>query len=157
MTCQEAETALVLGGSPEAIAHSESCARCSAAARRASALRSCLTAYPVGEPAPGHLERTMAAAAGLLAARAASLREPRRRLAWALAVVVALLPLVIAANAQLLRTAHAVLSGFLPGFLTTYLVGSLTLFLALLLAIGCAAVPLLAARQRVRWPEEIHA
>ena len=130
MTCEEAETALVLGGSPAATAHRAGCARCAAAAGRASALRRCLAAYQVGEPPPGHRERTLAAAAALLAARAARLRGPRRRLVGALTVVLALLPLVIAANAQLVRTAHAVLSGFLPGYLTSYLVGSLALFLA---------------------------
>jgi hypothetical protein len=156
MTCEEAQTALVLGGSPEAAAHARGCARCAAAAGRATALRSCLSAYQPTEPLPGHRERTMAAAAGLLAARAASLRGPRRRLAGAVTVVLALLPLVVAANAHLLRLTHAFLGGFLPSYLTSYLVGSLTSFLTILLALGCAAVPLLAARQRIRWPEEIH-
>jgi hypothetical protein len=65
-------------------------------------------------------------------------------------VVLGLLPLVVAADAQLVRIAHTILSGFLPPYLTTYLVGSLALFLVLLLAFGCAAVPLLAARQKFR-------
>jgi hypothetical protein len=159
VTCEEAQTLGLLGGSDSLAAarHRVACARCAAAQPRLDDLGRRLTAYRVEGPPPGHVERTLAAAAGLLAARAAGEREPRRRLGWAVTVVLGLLPLVIAANAQLVRTAHAVLSGFLPTYLTTYLVTSLSLFLALLLALGCAAVPLLAARQRFRPLEESHA
>ncbi len=156
MTCEEAETALVLGGSPGATIHRSGCLRCAAGAGQAIALGQRLQAYPVADPRPGSLERILAAAAPLLAENAARVREPRRRLVWALTAMAALLPLVVAANAQVVRTAHSLLSGFLPVYLTSYLVGSLALFLALLLALACASVPLLAARQRLRLPEEIH-
>jgi hypothetical protein len=106
----------------------------------------------VAEPLPGQLERTLAAAAVLLAAR----REPWRRLVRAVTVVLALLPLVAAANARLVRAAYELLAPWLPELVTVYLVGTLGLLLALLLAGAAAAVPLAAGRQRFRLSEEIH-
>jgi hypothetical protein len=121
-----------------------------------AALRERLSAYRVADPGPGQIARTLSAAAGLLAARRELLRERRGRLVRALTVVVGLLPVVVAANAGLVRAAYEFLTPWLPSFLTVYLVGTLALTLALLLALGCAVVPLLAARQRFRLPEEIH-
>jgi hypothetical protein len=160
VTCEEAEVALVLGGSPEVAAHRATCARCAGAGERARHLRLRLDGWQVPDLPPDRIERditwTRAAAVQVLARRAARARGPRRRLAAALTVMAALLPLVLAANAQLVRTVHTLLSSFLPGYLTSYLVGSLAVFLLLLLALGCASVPLLAARSQLRPREEIH-
>src|SRR5687767_10885835 len=116
MTCAEAQTDLLLGGSPEATAHRTGCPACAAAAGRAALLHHRLAAYTVGEPGPGNIERTLAAAAPLLAARAAALRGPRRRLVGAVTVVLAVLPLLVVVDAQLVRAAHLLLSSFLPAY-----------------------------------------
>jgi hypothetical protein len=156
VTCEEARALLLLGEARQAQDHARGCAGCAAVAARVVVLRARLDAYAVAAAAPA-LERTLAAAAPLLAARRALLREPRRRLVGAMMVVAALLPVIVAFNAQLVRGAYAVLARWLPEYVTWYLVGSLALTLVLLLALACAVVPLLAARQRFRLPEEMNA
>jgi hypothetical protein len=158
MSCDEALVALALESPSDARHHLDRCPRCSADARAARTLAGRLAAYDVPAPGQGQLARTLASAAPLLARRAQQARARRQRLAPPIAVAVGLLPLVVLADAWLVRVVHALLAPLLPPVLSAYLVVSFGSLLALLLALACGAVPLVAARQTnaLRALEEVH-
>jgi hypothetical protein len=97
-------------------------------------------------PADGQA-RTLAAAAPLLAARAAAHRTLRRQVAWALTLALLPLPVIVFANVKLLTAAYHFLAPRLPPLLSLYLVGCVAAGVALLLALAYLAVPLVARRQ----------
>lgn len=146
-------------------AHRASCAECAALADGLAAVGRAVGALPAAEP-PSELEaRVLLAAAPLLAenARAAALAPTRslgafdgRRLAHALVPAILIFPLLVVADAWLLRFVHETLAGFLPRALSTWFVLS---YAALLAALGClvfGAIPLLVERQApmLVWKED---
>ena len=151
MTCDEAQAELLLarqtapGG--EVAAHLASCGACQAQGARLQALARVLAGYAVADPAPAAPSRTIAAAAPLRARRATEARGLRRRVAWALALTLLPLPLIIFANVKALMAAHALLLTVLPPSASLYLIVCLGAGVALLLALSYAAVPLLASRR----------
>jgi hypothetical protein len=143
---------------PEAEQHRQGCARCSADAATAQTVAGRLASYQVPPPVPGDVARTLEAAGPLLAHRAAQARARRHRQGWAIALSAALLPAVLLADLGLVRMFHAVLAPLLPPALSAYLVVSFGALLALLLAMACGTVPLVAARQSAALDrlEEVH-
>lgn len=109
------------------------------------ALRRLLDAPPVPPPSPDLTERTLVAAAPLLAvhARRAAVRSV---LAPVLAALVPL-PIVVGVDLALVRALHAVLALVLPVAVSTFVAVNYALLLALLLGTTYAAVPLLVDRQ----------
>jgi hypothetical protein len=105
-------------------------------------------------PPPDLAARTMAAAAPLLAMRA---RRAHAR-AWVRPLLVTLVPLpaILALDAAIVRALHSLLSVVLPEALSTYFSAQYALLALLLLAIGYAAVPVIAERQARAALEEAH-
>jgi len=103
---------------------------------------------PDAEPARASVAALSAAvldlAAPVLARRAIELY--RKRVAAALLVVLAPVPLVYAFGSYALTGVYAALSTVVPGNFAAYAVGSYAAALVLLIALTCAAIPLLVER-----------
>lgn len=146
-------------------AHRASCAECAALADGLADVGRAVGALSPVEPPPDLDARVLLAAAPLLAenARAAAVARTRslgafdgRRLAHALLPAILVFPLLVVADAWLLRFVHETLAGFLPRALSTWFVLS---YAALLAALGClvfGAIPLLVERQAplLVWKED---
>lgn len=104
-----------------------------------------LAAHAVPPPASDVTERTLAAAAPLLAvhARRATVRSALRPLLAALLP----LPLIVGVDILVVQTLHAALAALLPAALSTFVVAHYALLLVVLVAATYAAVPLLVDRQ----------
>jgi len=144
--CDAVAEALLLGRALDAAAraHVDGCDAC----RQARALLPALAQTLADDPAPVPAElaaRVQRATAPLLA------RNARRAVWWSLARAVGVsllpLPLLLAIDAYLLRTAYAWLSTVLPGALSLYLVVEYTALVALMLTLTYGAIPLLTERQ----------
>ncbi len=158
--CDEVRAA-ALRGEPASAAHAEHLAICASCREEQAGLARLASALAFEEPPappPGLVARTLAAAAPLLDEHARAVRARAalswRRLALALAPAVLVLPVLVAADVWLLRSAYELLATLLPAPLTAYLVGSYALLLAALLFFTFAAIPLLVQRQSVGpWKE----
>ena len=151
MTCDQALAALVLdrgtAAGKAAAAHLAGCDRCQAERNRAQGVGRALASHQVPEPAPAGRAQILAAAAPLLARRAAEARALRWRVVWAFAMALLPLPAILYANFKLLLAAHGLLLRWLPPSVCMYVVACLGAGVALLLALSYAAVPVLAARR----------
>ncbi len=157
MTCDDALLALVLqDDDPAARAHVASCAACAADGPAAITVRAALAAHPVAEPAGGHAEAILRAAAPLLAINAERARRRRTTVARAIAASLVPLPLLVLLNLEMLRTIHGWLVAVVPSALGAYLIASWTALIVVLFTFTYAAVPLLAGHQ-ARYTEEAHA
>lgn len=149
--CDQALAALVLArgaaAGNAAAAHLAGCARCQAERARVEGVAHALVRHQVPAPAAGSQARILAAAAPLLARRAAEARALRGRVIRAFTLALLPLPAILYANLKLLLAAHALLLRWLPASLSMYLVACLGAGVALLLALSYAAVPVLAARR----------
>jgi hypothetical protein len=158
--CDELLASVLLGRrlDAEAAAHVERCGRCRAEEPVVQAVSQVLAAWTVPEPPAGLGERILLAAAPALARNAQVAWRPGwREIAGAVAVALLLLPVVVTADAMVLRAVYDGLRTILPGMLSAYLVLSYTALVTLLLGATYAAVPVLAAHQaRLRW-ESCHA
>ena len=147
MTCDELLLHVLRHGGlpPGGEAHVAGCPRCAADLPALAPLGPALAPGSVPDPPPGLDARVLAAAAPLLAARVPP--PAWGQVARALAVALPALPAVLALNAWLVLTAHAVLATVLPEPLTLWLVSQYAVLAALLVTLGYAAVPLVAAHQ----------
>ncbi len=165
--CAAVLTALARGERLDAAGevHRASCAECAVLADGLAAVGRAVATWPPAEPPSDLDERVLLAAAPLLAenARAAAVVRTRSlgafdggRLAHALVPAILLFPLLVVADAWLLRFVHETLAAFLPRALSTWFVLS---YAALLAAFGClvfGAIPLLVERQAplLVWKED---
>ncbi len=150
ITCGNVLEALFLARDldPAATAHLQECARCREQATALAAVGARLRAATAPAPPPGLRRRTLAAAAPLLAERAAALAHGyRRRLTRAVAAALVPLPIVLALDAYAIRTLHAFLSALLPAPVSAYLAFNFAALVVLTIALTYAAVPVLADRQ----------
>jgi hypothetical protein len=153
MTCDDVLVARLAGDvSDAAAAHVAACAACRADAGTVTAVRAALRAGAPPGPSPALTARVLRETAPLLVRRA---RPAWRAVARGLAVALAALPLVLAVDVGLLRLVHAVADALLPAPLGAVVTAQYAVLLALLLGLGYAAVPLIAAHQHR--PEDAHA
>lgn len=124
--------------------HVAVCPECTSDVASLAALAPGLAATPT--PPPGLAIRAAAAAAPLLARRGT--RPAWHQVGRALAVALPALPLVVALNWWTVTTVYALLEAVLPAPLPLWLVGQYALLAALLVTLGYAAVPVVAAHQR---------
>jgi hypothetical protein len=147
MTCDEAFAAVLVGAaSADVDAHVAGCARCAAERADAAQLRARLRVAPP-PPAPLLAARVLGAATPLLAARRRATRPAWDAVARGLAVALAALPAVVALDWWLVRTLYALCAALLPAPLGTLVAAQYALLLALVVTLGYAAVPLVAAHQ----------
>jgi hypothetical protein len=154
-TCDEIRTALLLGSDDAASrAHVRGCAACSEVAADLVELSRDLAASAPEGPPPGLQERMLLAAAPLLREQGVALRRARAldglRLCAAPALALLLLPVVVYVDFWLVAALYGLLSRVLPAGLDLYLASTYAIFLALLLALTYASLPLLVERQRHR-------
>jgi anti-sigma factor RsiW len=129
-------------------AHLQECPACGAQAAGIEKVSAVLRASTTLEPPPALGRRTLAAAAPLLAERAAALaRGYRRRLTQAVAAALLPLPAVLALDAYAVRALHGFLSVVLPSPVSAYLAFNFAALVVLTIALTYAAVPVLADRQ----------
>lgn len=142
--CDDVLEAVLFGRTLDAgaIRHVAECARCAA---EAPALGTVGAALAVPPPPAGLGARVRDAAAPALA------RLRRRALARAILVALLPLPAIVVVDAWIARAVGGLIVAFVPAPIGAYLVFHWTAVLATWLALGTAAVPLLAERQlRVR-------
>jgi len=144
--CDTVAEALLLGRALDAAAraHVDACDACGQACDLLPTVARALADDPAPVP-PALAARVRHATAPLLA------RNARREVWWSLARAVGVsllpLPLLVAIDAYLLRTAYVWLSTVLPGALSLYLVLEYTALVALMLTLTYGAIPLLTERQ----------
>ena len=146
--CAEVHSRRLLGEGLDGrgAAHAERCPRCIAAE---PALRALARRLEAGQAVPGpshELAPRVLLAAGPLLARNRRLHAVRQ-LVRAIGAALLPLPLILVADAWLVRSAYALLSTVLPGMVSLYLVASYVALLAVLLGLAYGAIPLLADRQ----------
>jgi len=133
---------------PASTAHVQECARCHEEAVALGKVTAALRAGATPEPPVALRRSTLAAAAPLLAERAAALaRGYRRRLVQAVAAALLPLPAVLVLDAYAVRALHWLLSTLLPAPVSTYLSFNFAALVLLTIALTYAAVPVLADRQ----------
>jgi hypothetical protein len=132
------------------VEHVESCSDCEGEALPLAELRTALRCETIGLDSAVLSQRVAAMIAPELARMAA--RAFRRRVALGVLLALIPLPAVLAYDAFVLRTIHAVLSFLLPEALVAYLVASMGLSILLLIATSYAAIPLLVHRQLTSRP-----
>jgi len=150
IACDDVLEAVFLGAEldPAATAHVRECPRCGQEEPALRAIAATLGADVAPAPLAALGQRTLAAAAPLLAGHAAAAeRSYRRHLGRAVAAALLPLPLVLVLDAYVVRGLHAALSVLLPAIVSTYLAFNFAALVMLATALTYAAVPVLADRQ----------
>lgn len=153
--CDEIRAALFLSEEDAmTAAHLRECRACAEAASGLVALSQDLVASAPETPPPGLRSRMLAAAAPLLREQGVAVRRARAvdalRLCAAPALALLLLPVVVYVDFWLVTALYGVLSRLLPAGLDLYLASTYAIFLAALLALTYASLPLVVERQRHR-------
>jgi hypothetical protein len=153
-SCDEIRAALLLGDDDAAEAHVRGCPACVEIASGLVSLARDLAASAPEGPPPGLQNRVLIAAAPLLREQGVALRRARAldglRLCAAPALALLLLPVVVYVDFWLVSALYGLLSRVLPAGLDLYLASTYAIFLAGLLALTYASLPLVVERQRHR-------
>jgi hypothetical protein len=155
VTCDEIRAALLLGDDDTTTeAHLRDCLACAEVANGLVVLSRDLSASAPEAPPPGLQNRVLVAAAPLLREQGVALRRARAldglRLCAAPALALLLLPVVVYLDFWLVTALYGLLSLVLPAGLDLYLASTYAIFLAGLLALTYASLPLVMERQRHR-------